>query len=387
MKEMTPRERYVAASNHRPVDRLPLDMTFSIGAYNSLARYLGDLPVISECGTNCNVYPDVSFYKKMGIDVMYLLIGSPSTVTPFHYGDDSFTTEFGFIYKKIVLPNGELDYEISNVPMKGFEIEDWEAFPWPDPEDPQIHATLKERAKAVMEQEDMALGGYFNASIFTMPSLMIGMEEFLYRLAAEEEYAYYIMNRFTDYYIRLYNRALDECGQYLTFLRIDMDDFGTQNGVFISREMFNRLVRPYEERLCSEVKKHFLKYNPEGLIMKHTCGDVTELLPDFAGMTIDVLNPIQARTRSMRRELVYEKAGGKLAFMGAIDTQHIMVRGTVRDVYEDVRDAIAKLAPDGTGYIIGPSHHLQSDIPPENMLAMRDAAHRYGRIVNGRPCI
>lgn len=114
---MTPRERYFAASKLQPVDRLPLDMTFSIGAYNSLARYLGDLPILTECGTNCNVYPDVSFYQKMGIDVMYLLIGSPSGVKPFHYGDDSFTTEFGFVYKKMVLPNGELDYEISNRPI------------------------------------------------------------------------------------------------------------------------------------------------------------------------------------------------------------------------------------------------------------------------------
>ena len=69
MKEMTPRQRYVAAANHQAVDRLPLDMTFSIGAYNSLARYLGDLPILTECGTNCNVYPDVAFYEKMGIDV------------------------------------------------------------------------------------------------------------------------------------------------------------------------------------------------------------------------------------------------------------------------------------------------------------------------------
>ena len=62
---MTPRERYFAASKLQPVDRLPLDMTFSIGAYNSLARYLGDLPSLTECGTNCNVYPDVSFWASL----------------------------------------------------------------------------------------------------------------------------------------------------------------------------------------------------------------------------------------------------------------------------------------------------------------------------------
>ncbi len=387
MKEMTSRQRYVAAANHRPVDRLPLDMTFSIGAYNSLARHLGDLPILTECGTNCNVYPDVSFYKKMGIDVMYLLIGSPSGVKPFHYGDETFTTEFGLTYKKSVMPNGELDYEICNTPMKDFDIEDFDAFPWPDPEDPHIHATLKERAKAIMDQEDMALGGYFNASIFTMPAIMIGMEDFYCAMIADEEFACHVMEHFTEYYIKLYKRALDECGQYLTFLRIDMDDFGSQNGLIVSRDMFNRLIRPYEERLCSEVKAHFLKYNPDGLIMKHTCGDVTDLLTDFSEMTIDVLNPIQACTRSMTRDVVYDRVGGKLAFMGAIDTQQVMVRGTVEDVYADVKDAIAKLAPDGTGYIIGPSHHLQSDIPPENMIAMRDAAHKYGTIINGKPNI
>lgn len=70
-----------------------------------------------------------------------------------------------------------------------------------------------------------------------MPALMIGMEDFMAMLIADEEYACHIMEHFTEYYIKLYNRALDECGQYLTFLRIDMDDFGTQNGLFISREM------------------------------------------------------------------------------------------------------------------------------------------------------
>ncbi len=34
---------------------------------------------------------------------------------------------------------------------------------------------------------------------------------------------------------------------------------------------------------------------------------------------------------------------------------------------------IRDLAPDGTGLILGPSHRMQSDIPPENVVAMLEA--------------
>ena len=42
-------------------------------------------------------------------------------------------------------------------------------------------------------------------------------------------------------------------------------------------------------------------------------------------------------------------------------------------VQEAVRACVLTLAPDGTGLILGPSHRMQSDIPPENVAAMLKA--------------
>ena len=258
--EMTARERFLAAANHRPVDRVPLDMTLEIGAYNRLVRYLDNgLPEIDTCGTNLMVYPSAEFCQTLGIDVMYLKIGAPRRVRPFVYGDDSFTTEFGLVYKKSVTGSGIIDYEPCNAPFADFTVEDLNSYDWPAPEDETIFAGLRERAKALTEEYDVALGGYFNGSVFSTPSLLRGMEQWLVDLLIDEEFACRLMEIMCDYYTRLYCKALDACGEYLSFVRLDFDDFGTQNGLLISRELFNRLVRPYEEKFCRDVKAHFRK--------------------------------------------------------------------------------------------------------------------------------
>ncbi len=378
MKAMTPRERFIAAVNQQPVDKIPFDMTITIGAYNNLIKYLNlDLPEIKNCGINMMVYPDVEFYQALGIDCMYLKIGAPSNVKPFQFGDEEYTTEFGQIYRKMFCTNGIIDYEVVNSPFRDFTIEDLENFPWPNPLDESIHAGLRETAQQICSRYDAALGGYFNASIFSTPSLLRGMDQWLMDLIIEEDFARRFMEIMCDYYTKLYCKALDQCGEYLSFVRLDFDDFGTQNGLLISKELFNRVVRPYEEKFCRSVKEHFLKINPDGKIMKHTCGDVIKIVDDFIDMGIDVLNPIQPRTKYMTRERLFEEFGGKIAFMGGVDTQVILPYGTPEEVDAEVKDCISKLAGP-SGYIIGPAHHVQADVPPENIAAFCNAVKKYG---------
>ena len=383
---MTPRERVIAAIKHEPVDRLPLDITIAKSAYDKLRAYLGDLPEVNEIGSNCNVHPDVDFYTKMGIDLTYVFPGAPSGVKPFVFGGEHFVNEFGLDYKKIELADGTIDYEICNTPMKDFEIEDFDAYNWPDPDDPNIYKNMEEKCRHFREQADIAICSYISGSIFTYPSLMIGIEDFLCLLITDPDYAEHIIEHFTDYYIRVFKNSFEACGKYIDMVRLDCDDFGTQNGLIISKEMFQKMVRPYEEKLARETKKAFMKYTPDGYIMKHSCGDNLELMDVYTDMGIEIINPLQACTAHMTREAVYKKVGQKMTYMGGIDTQQVLPHGTVADVYADVKDAVTKFAGEtGTGYIIGPSHHLQGDIPVENIIAFRDAAYMYGTIVNGKP--
>jgi uroporphyrinogen decarboxylase len=69
--------------------------------------------------------------------------------------------------------------------------------------------------------------------------------------------------------------------------------------------------------------------------------------------------------------------GDRLVFHGGIDTQQVLPFGTPEDVRQDVRQRIKDLAPGG-GYILAPVHNVQEDVPPENLIAMRDAVEEFG---------
>jgi uroporphyrinogen decarboxylase len=68
--------------------------------------------------------------------------------------------------------------------------------------------------------------------------------------------------------------------------------------------------------------------------------------------------------------------GQKVAFLGGIDISNAMP-GVKQDVITEVERCIKQLAPGG-GFILAPSNHLQSDVPPENVDLLFNTARLYG---------
>jgi len=52
--------------------------------------------------------------------------------------------------------------------------------------------------------------------------------------------------------------------------------------------------------------------------------------------------------------------------------------GTPGDVEEEVKRRIYDLASGG-GYVLAPVHNIQANVPPENVVAMFEAAKKYGK--------
>ena len=67
-----------------------------------------------------------------------------------------------------------------------------------------------------------------------------------------------------------------------------------------------------------------------------------------------------------------------MGFWGAVDTHHVLPCGTPEEVREEVRRRIQDLGPGG-GYVVSPVHNIQPDVPPENVVAMYEAAYELGR--------
>jgi uroporphyrinogen decarboxylase len=75
----------------------------------------------------------------------------------------------------------------------------------------------------------------------------------------------------------------------------------------------------------------------------------------------------------MDAEQLSQRFRGKIAFLGGVDTQQLLVHGTPRDVKDEVRRLKDLFGPH---WIVSPSHEaLLPNVPPQNVAAMADAAH------------
>jgi hypothetical protein len=114
--------------------------------------------------------------------------------------------------------------------------------------------------------------------------------------------------------------------------------------------------------------------------MLHSCGKERELVRICAQETeLDCINPLEpppmgdCDLAEVKREF-----GARLALMGNLHTTDVMLRGTPRQVMETARQAI-DAAGAGGGFILSTGDQCGRDTPDENLRALVEAAHRYGR--------
>jgi uroporphyrinogen decarboxylase len=142
--------------------------------------------------------------------------------------------------------------------------------------------------------------------------------------------------------------------------------------------MYDNIVRPRHERLWSYIRTRLAEINPGVKLMLHSCGNVRPFISRWIEMGLDILDPIQPNAAGMSPKELKADFGSKLTFHGGIDLQHILPYGSVAEVRQHVADYIQALAPGG-GYILAPAHNVQSDVPPENLTAIRDALRTVGK--------
>jgi uroporphyrinogen decarboxylase len=73
-----------------------------------------------------------------------------------------------------------------------------------------------------------------------------------------------------------------------------------------------------------------------------------------------------------------QEFGRDITFWGGVDTQSVLPRGTPQQVREEVKRRLDDLA-DGGGYVLAAVHNIQADVPPENVVALFEAALEFGR--------
>ena len=101
------------------------------------------------------------------------------------------------------------------------------------------------------------------------------------------------------------------------------------------------------------------------------------LIPDLWASGIDILNPIQPLATGMESATLKGQWGDRLCFDGGIDTQFALP-GSLAGLEVEVARRVLALAPGG-GYSLGPSNHIQGDVPPGNVVSLYELARDLAR--------
>lgn len=341
---MTPRERVLEAVCRRTPDRTPRDFWAEGSTWNRLLAHRG--------------YQDKErLLVELGIDVRHLELAAPPER---ELAGGVFENYWGERYVYRQTPWGPMREDGPGALASAQSLADIERFPWPTPE----VFDYRPLAQQCRQWDQYALV-YGFGDIWQRPGLVRGWENFFVDMVERPDWVHFLSRKFCDFYKEDYARAAGATGGRID-LYLVMSDLGSQNGPLISRPMFREFVAPYLEEMARCI------HGLGGKMLYHSCGLIHTLIPDLIGVGIDVLDPIQPVRAEMSPERLAKDFGGQVCFHGGIDTQRLLPCGTPDEVRAEVRRYSETLGRSG-GYILGPAHLFQPDMPPENILAVYQA--------------
>ena len=371
---MKSRERLLTALKHREPDRVPIDLGgtatgIEAEAYDYLKERIG-FRGETKTFLRDHVEVDESILVRFGVDTRYIRVRPPRDYSPMIDKDNSYVDFWGTRWKK---PPSSLYWDMVDYPIKEPTMEALKKYRWPDPEDPGRIDGLEERAKKLYETTDYALvvdaPGF---GVFEQGWALRGFENFLMDLALTPKFAEALMQGLAEYRIALWGHILDAVGEYVQVV-MESDDMGTQQGPMVSPETYRRLIKPAQKKVWQ-----FIKSKTKAFLFLHSCGSVRKFIPDFIELGLDILNPVQVAARDMDPKELKSEFGKDLTFWGGgCDTQKLLSFGTSEDVENEVKKRISELAPGG-GFVFNQIHNIQPQVPPENILRMFEALHKYG---------
>jgi uroporphyrinogen decarboxylase len=240
--------------------------------------------------------------------------------------------------------------------------------------DPSRVANVKAEARRLAEENKYAiLATPWLAFPLERAYAMQRMDRFMRNIGKYPDFTRALLTKITECCKTLMGHFLREIGDDIDMIKIG-DDLGMQNSLLMSPKMYRDIVKPIHADYISFIKSH-----TKARLFFHTDGDVFPLIPDFIEMGVDILNPIQTSAGKMSNlEELKRQFGKNLVFCGAIDTHRILPFGTPDEVRAEVNRVIQILGKDG-GYMLSSVHTILLDVPPENILAMVDAALEFGR--------
>ena len=187
-----------------------------------------------------------------------------------------------------------------------------------------------------------------------------GMEEYFMKMHTHPAVVEAATDHAVNFYLQANERLFKEVPNFDTFFM--GNDFGSQLDLLVSPAMFKKFILPGIKKNVDLAKKYGKK------VMIHSCGSISRVIPLLIEAGVDALHPLQAMASGMDAVSLAKHYKGKLAFVGCVDTQELLVNATPTQVKDEVRRLKEILGPN---LIVSPSHEaVLPNVPLANIEAM-----------------
>jgi uroporphyrinogen decarboxylase len=345
MNSMTSKERVHAALRREPVDRVPVYMWYHPETTSQLAELLEIVPE--------------RVVDAMGDDVRQKWVGGNYAMEGIVHEQegDSHRDYWGIEWVKIGYFN-----QIKKHPLRRAARED--IFRYQYPYD-KIESLLQQMAPIIPLAETYFIGCDVSPCAFEMVYRLCGMDEALLNMAADPELSTRMLKDACTFALALAEIA---CERFPIDWLWTGDDVAGQETMMMSPQHWREQIGPHLAKVMAAGKK-------KGIwVAHHCCGATRPVIADLIDMGVDVLNPVQGNCPGMDPVELKAEYGTELAFMGGIDTQELLPKGSVSDVRRETEFLLEKMTADGGGYILAASHTIPHETPLENVFAVYEAA-------------
>ncbi len=238
------------------------------------------------------------------------------------------------------------------------EIED---YPWPKLSDLDFSETLERLQNVGDVYRASGLWTCFYHNVMDL----FGIEAYLMNMFLNPEVVHAVTNRVCEFYYEANERFFTEAGD-----RVDAfffgNDFGTQLDLICGPDQFDEFIMPWFRKFTDQGHRHGHQ------VILHSCGAIHKVIDRLIDSGVDCLHPLQAKAADMDAETLARDFGGRIAFLGGIDTQDLLVNASPQEIADEVERVRSHLAPQ---LIISPSHEaILKNVPPANIEAMANAA-------------
>ncbi|MCL2665208.1 MAG: hypothetical protein FWE82_06315 [Defluviitaleaceae bacterium] len=260
-------------------------------------------------------------------------------------------------------------WDYCDFPLIEADEETVAGWPTPNPDDFDYEGTL-DYCKA-MKDFGLHAGNPGMADILNSNGKLRGVEQTLVDFITDNPAGLLLTDKRTESNLGMLDRLLAKCGEYIDFVWIG-EDLGSQHCPLISMELYRKHLKPRHMRFI-ECAKSYGKP-----VMIHTCGSSSWVYEEFIEMGISAVDTLQPEATNMDPKYLKQNFGGRLSFHGCISTAGPLAYGTADETAACVKETLGIMMPGG-GYFLSPTHSIQDNTPTENLAAMYNTAHEYGR--------